>query len=62
VECTLLAIVCSEYHEERIDDEIRIVLKFVPLIAIITAVFPPMENSPEIVAIAQEIHELLRSK
>jgi glycyl-tRNA synthetase (class II) len=62
VECRLRAIVCSEYHEERIDDEIRIVLKFVPLIAIIMAVFPPMENSPEIVVIAQEIHELLRSK
>jgi glycyl-tRNA synthetase len=30
---TLLAVVCSAYHEENVDDEVRTIFKFVPRVA-----------------------------
>jgi glycyl-tRNA synthetase len=63
VDRTLLAAICSAYHEEEVDGEMRTVMKFSPRIAPIkVAVFPLMKNNPEIVARAEEIYRAIRWK
>jgi len=59
VDRTVLAVLCSAYHEE--DD--RVVLKLKPEIAPYkAAVFPLMRNKPELVELAQKIYKDLREK
>ncbi|MDR1528670.1 MAG: glycine--tRNA ligase [Puniceicoccales bacterium] len=63
IDRTLLAVVCSAYHEEKVDGEVRTVLKFVPRIAPVkAAIFPLVKNNPEIVARAQEIYKMLQRR
>jgi glycyl-tRNA synthetase len=61
VDRTFLAILCSAYHEEEVDGELRVVLRFEPRIAPIKlAVFPLVKNNSEIVAKAVDIYRTLQ--
>jgi len=57
----LLAFMCEAYVEEKIDDDIRVVLKFNKQLAPIKiAVFPLLKNKPELVKKAKEIYDNLK--
>ncbi len=66
VDRTVLALLCEAYDEETITDEkgkseTRIVLRFHPRVAPITAgVFPLLKNQPALVEKAREVQALLR--
>jgi glycyl-tRNA synthetase len=63
VDRILLAVVCSAYHEEKVGDEMRTVLKFVPRIAPIkAAILPLVKNNTEIIAMAQKIYKTLQRR
>ena len=56
VDRTLLALLCSAYDEDEIDDEKRVVLRFHPRVAPYkAAVFPLLKNKPPLVEKAREI-------
>ncbi len=58
-----LAMLSEAYHEEEIESEIRVVLKFPPKFAPIkVAVFPLVKNKPEIVNKAMEIFNFLKKE
>ncbi|MDD2646691.1 MAG: glycine--tRNA ligase [Patescibacteria group bacterium] len=58
-----LMFVDAAYHEEKVKDETRIVLKFDKKIAPIRiAVFPLLKNKPELVAKARSIYEDLKKR
>jgi glycyl-tRNA synthetase len=61
VDRTLLAVLCSAYHEEGEGKDKRVVLKLNPELAPYkAAVFPLMRNKPELVKKAQEVYKSLR--
>ncbi|MDR3144150.1 MAG: glycine--tRNA ligase [Puniceicoccales bacterium] len=63
VDRILLAVLCSAYHEEQVDGELRVVLRFAPRVAPVkAAVFPLLKNNPEIVAKSREIYDSLRRR
>jgi glycyl-tRNA synthetase len=56
-----LALICSAYHEEELEGETRIVMRFAPRIAPIkVAVFPLLRNKPPLVEKAREVFRLLQ--
>ncbi len=60
VDRTLLAVLCSAYTVEEVEDETRNVLKFAPRIAPIkAAILPLMKNKPEIVEMSKRIYKNL---
>ncbi|HPT08342.1 MAG TPA: glycine--tRNA ligase [bacterium] len=60
---TFLAVLTEAYGEEKIDDDIRIVLKLNPIIAPIkVAVFPLLKNKLELVNKAKEIFDMLKKE
>lgn len=62
VERSLLAALCSAYHEEELKDgDTRVVLKLpVKLAPFKVAIFPLLKNKPELVAKAREIYSALK--
>ena len=57
---TVLAILCDFYHEDKIENEKRIVMKFpVKLAPIKVAIFPLLKNKPELVRQARKIYDIL---
>jgi len=60
---TFLAVLTEAFREEKIDDDVRVVLKLNPIIAPIkVAVFPLLKNKPELVAKAKEIFDMLKKE
>ncbi len=60
---TFLAVVCEAYEEEKVKNETRIVMKFLPELAPVKiAIFPLIRNKPELVEIARHIFEDLKTK
>jgi len=60
---TMLAIITESYVEEKIDGEVRIVLKFPKKLAPIKiAVFPLLKNKPKLIKKAKEVFDLLKGK
>jgi glycyl-tRNA synthetase len=56
-----LALICSAYHEEELEGETRVVMRFAPRIAPIkVAVFPLLRNKPALVEKAREVFKLLQ--
>jgi glycyl-tRNA synthetase len=57
-----LALICSAYHEEELEGETRVVMRFAPRIAPIkVAVFPLLRNKPALVEKAREVFRLLQT-
>ncbi len=60
---TFLAVLTEAFCEEKIDDDIRVVLKLNPIIAPIkVAIFPLLKNKPELVTKAKEIFNILKKE
>ncbi len=56
-----LVTLLSAYHEEDVNGDTRVVMKFPRKIAPVSiAIFPLLKNKPELVSKAKEVHELLR--
>lgn len=63
VDRSILVALCTAYHEEEVEGEIRTVLKFPPALAPVKiAVFPLLKNKAELVVKAKEIFDLLKDK
>ena len=63
VDRTILAVLCSAYHEEKTDKEERLVLKLPNWLAPVKiAVFPLLKNKQLLVDKAQEIFDQLKTK
>lgn len=61
VDRALLVALCSAYHEEKVGDETRIVMKFPKELAPVkVAVFPLLKNKPELVKKARDVFEALK--
>ena len=59
---TFLAVLSENYREEKIDDDVRIVLSLPPNLAPVKiAVFPLLKNKPELVGKAREIFDSLKA-
>ncbi len=60
---SVLAALCSAYHEEKVGDEERIVMKLPKNLAPIkVAVFPLLKNRPDLVAKSRAVFDLLKEK
>jgi len=63
VDRLFLAVLCSAYDEDEINDETRSLMRFHPAIAPITCgIFPLLKNKPDIVARSQSLAAMLRKK
>lgn len=63
VERALMAVLSSAYHEDEVNGEKRIYLKFPEHLAPVKyCVSPLLKNKPELVAKAREVYELLKKK
>ncbi len=63
VERMALAVMLSAYIEEKIGDEMRVVMKFKnDLAPIKVAIFPLLRNKPELVKIAKKIYDDLKTQ
>ncbi|HEX7483789.1 MAG TPA: glycine--tRNA ligase [Candidatus Saccharimonadales bacterium] len=63
VERALMAVLSSAYHEDEVNGEKRIYLKFPHHLAPVKyCVSPLLKNKPELVAKAREVYELLKKK
>jgi glycyl-tRNA synthetase len=61
VDRSILVALISAYHEEDVNGEKRVVMKFPKQIAPVkVAVFPLMKNRPELVAKAREVYQLVK--
>jgi glycyl-tRNA synthetase len=59
---TVLAVLCEAFHEEEIDGETRIVMKFKAEIAPIKVAIFPLMKKEELSKKAKEVHETIRKK
>ncbi len=59
VERTLLAILCSAYHEEEVKGETRVVMKFKPHIAPYQIAVLPLSKKEELINAAKPVFEML---
>lgn len=60
---SILVSLLAAYHEEKVGDDTRVVMKFPNKIAPVSiAVFPLLKNKPELVSKAREIYNSLRQK
>ena len=63
VERAIVAVLVSAYHEDEINGEKRVVMKFPEHIAPVRcAVSPLLKNKPELVEKAREVYEILKKK
>ena len=63
VDRSVLAFMVDAYHEEKVKEEIRVVMKFSKELAPVkVAVFPLLRNRPEIVELARKISAELKKK
>jgi glycyl-tRNA synthetase len=63
VERALMAVLSAAYHEDEVNGEKRIFLKFPEHLAPVKyAVSPLLKNKPELVAKAREVYEVLKKK
>ena len=63
VERALMAVLSAAYHEDEVNGEKRIYLKFPEHLAPVKyAVSPLLKNKPELVAKAREVYEILKKK
>ena len=63
VDRTVLALITAAYHEDEIDGEKRVVLKFTPKVAPYkAAVFPLLKNKPELVEKADALYRQLKKR
>lgn len=63
LERTLLAVLTSAYHEDEVNGETRVFLKFKPEVAPFQyAVFPLLKNKPELVEKARDIYAQIKKK
>ena len=63
VERALMAVLSSAYHEDEVNGEKRIYLKFPEHLAPVKyCVSPLLKNKPELVAKAREVYEMLKKK
>ncbi len=63
VDRTALAFLVDAYHEEKVNDEVRVVLRFsAPLAPIQAAVLPLLKNRPPLVAMARSIATDLKKR
>ena len=63
VERALMAVLSSAYHEDEVNGEKRIYLKFPEHLAPVRyAVSPLLKNKPELVAKAREVYKMLKKK
>jgi glycyl-tRNA synthetase len=63
VERALMAVLSAAYHEDEVNGEKRIYLKFPEHLAPVKyAVSPLLKNKPELVAKAREVYDLLKKK
>ena len=63
VERALMAVLSAAYHEDEVNGENRIYLKFPEHLAPVKyAVSPLLKNKPELVAKAREVYEILKKK
>lgn len=63
VERAVVAVLVSAYHEDEINGEKRVVMKFPEHIAPVRcAVSPLLKNKPELVEKAREVHAILKKK
>jgi glycyl-tRNA synthetase len=61
VERTVLAVLLEAYKEEKVNDDVRVVMKFPYWLAPVKiAVFPLLKNKPELVKKAKEIYNILK--
>ena len=60
---TILAILADAYTEDKMNDEVRAYLKFVPSVAPVkVAVFPLLKNKPVLIDKAREIYKSLKKE
>ena len=57
VDRTLLAILLSAYHEEKVNNETRVVMKFTPDMAPYQVAVLPLSKKPELSKVAKKIHK-----
>ncbi len=63
VDRTFLAVITEAYMEEKVDKEIRVVMKFPKNLAPIkVAVFPLLKNKPDLVKKAREVYDNLKGE
>ena len=63
VDRTVLAVLADAYTEDKMNDEVRAYLKFVPNVAPVKiAVFPLLKNKPVLVEKAREIFKVLKKE
>jgi glycyl-tRNA synthetase len=63
VERLVMAVLCSAYSEDEVNDDKRVVLKLKPELAPYRfAVAPLLKNKPELVAEAREVYKVLKAK
>ena len=59
---TALAVLCDAYHEEQVEGDTRVVLRFHPAIAPIKAAVFPLVNREGMPEMAKRIHDALRAR
>lgn len=57
VDRTLLAVLLSAYHEEKVNNETRVVMKFTPEMAPYQVAILPLSKKPELSKVAKKIHK-----
>lgn len=62
VDRTTLAVLCNAYHEEEVEGETRVVMKFTPPIAPIKAGVFPLVKKDGLAELAQDLEKKLRKK
>lgn len=61
VDRTILMLLCDAYHEDEMNGEKRIVMRFSPRVAPVkAAVFPLLRNKPQLVEKAREVYALVK--
>lgn len=63
VDRTFFAVISDAYHEEIVNDKLRVVMKFKPQLAPYTAaIFPLLKNRPELVELAKKLFYDIKNK
>jgi glycyl-tRNA synthetase len=62
VERTILTVLLDAYDEDKINGEDRVVMRFSPKVAPVTAAILPLMKKPELTKVAEKIYEDLKKK
>ena len=61
VDRTMLMLLCEAYYEDKMNEEKRTVMRFLPRMAPVkVAVFPLLKNKPQLIKNALEVYALLK--